>query len=178
MITYKAEREMIRVKIYHGSLFIVEKPNLEILNYRTDFGKGFYTTTDINQAKRWTKIKKERMKEENIKRYINIYEYEENKELNILNFESATEEWLKFVFKNRQSDELVHQYDIVIGPVANDNLYQVLVSYENGIYNMEETIKRLKTYLLSNQISFHTLKALESIKYVETIEVGEEDEWR
>ena len=176
MITYKAEREMIRVKIYHGSLFIVEKPNLEILNYRTDFGKGFYTTTDINQAKRWTKIKKERMKEENIKRYINIYEYEENKELNILNFESATEEWLKFVFKNRQSDELVHQYDIVIGPVANDNLYQVLVSYENGIYNMEETIKRLKTYLLSNQISFHTLKALESIKYIETIEVGEEDE--
>lgn len=84
--------------------------------------------------------------------------------------------WVKFVFKNRQSDELVHQYDIVIGPVADDNLYQVLVSYENGVYDMEETIKRLKTYVLSNQISFHTLKSLECIKYIETIEVGEDNE--
>ena len=163
------------MKLYHGSTFIVEEPNLEILNYKTDFGKGFYTTTDIDQAKRWTKIKKERLEKQginnNIHQYINIYEYTENEELNILNFEEATEEWLKFVFKNRESDELVHQYDIVKGPVANDNLYQVLVSYENGAYDLEETIKRLKTYLLTNQISFHTIKALEYIKYVETIEV-------
>ena len=168
------------MKIYHGSIFIVKNPNLEILNYRTDFGKGFYTTTDIEQAKRWTKIKKERAqvrnKNEKIKRYINIYEYTENKNLNILKFEEATEEWLKFIFKNRQSDGLIHQNDIVIGPVANDNLYQVLVSYENGIYDIEETIKRLKTYLLSSQISFHTLKSLECIKYIETIEVGDKDE--
>ena len=109
---------MINLKIYHGSTFIVESPSLEILNYRTDFGKGFYTTTDIEQAKRWTKIKKGRMeegnKEKNLRRYINIYEYTENENLNILNFEATTEEGLKFVFKNRQSDELVHQYDIVI----------------------------------------------------------------
>ena len=71
---------------------------------------------------------------------------------------------------------IINKYDIVIGPVADANLYQVLVSYENGIYDMEETIKRLKTYILSNQISFHTLKSLECIKYIETIEVGEEDE--
>lgn len=165
------------MKIYHGSTFIVKEPDLEILNYRTDFGKGFYTTTDIEQAKRWTKIKKDRIEKEykgqNLKRYVNIFEYKENEDLNILKFEEATEEWLKFVFKNRQSDELVHQYDIVIGPVADDNLYQVLVNYENGVYDIEETIKRLKTYLLSNQISFHTLKALECIKYLETIEVKE-----
>ncbi len=171
---------MKKLRIYHGSTVIVENPSLEILNYRTDFGKGFYTTTDIEQAKRWTKIKKGRIEKEQlnaqIHQYVNIYEYTENENLTILNFEEATEEWLKFVFMNRQSDELVHKYDIVIGPVANDNLYQVLVSYENGIYDIEETIKRLKTYLLSNQISFHTLKSLECIKYIETIEVGDENE--
>ena len=165
------------MKIYHGSTVIVEKPSLEIVNHRTDFGKGFYTTTDVEQAKKWTKIKRKRMELENNKvnvhQYINVYEYTESNELNVLNFEDATEEWLKFVFINRQSNELVHKYDIVIGPVANDDLYQVLVNYEEGIYNVEETIKRLKTYLLSNQISFHTSKALECIKYVETIEVGE-----
>lgn len=168
------------MRIYHGSTFRVEKPNLEILNYRTDFGKGFYTTTDMEQAKRWAKIKKGRLEKternEELHQYINVYEYKEDKNLNILNFTEATEEWLKFVYKNRQSDELVHQYDIVIGPVADDNLYQVLVNYENGVYDMEETIKRLKTYLLSNQISFHTLKSLEYVKYIETIEVGEENE--
>jgi len=169
------------MRVYHGSTFKVEKPNLDILNNRTDFGKGFYTTTDIEQAKKWSKIKKKRLEKENsnneIKQYVNVYEFMENDKLNILNFNDATEEWLKFVFKNRQSDELVHQYDIVIGPVANDNLYQVLTGYEDGIYNIEETIKRLKTYLLSNQISFHTLKSLETIKYIETIEIrGDENE--
>jgi len=169
------------MRVYHGSTFKVEKPNLDILNNRTDFGKGFYTTTDIEQAKKWSKIKKKRLEKENsnneIIQYVNVYEFIENDKLNILNFNDATEEWLKFVFKNRQSDELVHQYDIVIGPVANDNLYQVLTGYEDGIYNIEETIKRLKTYLLSNQISFHTLKSLETIKYIETIEIrGDENE--
>jgi len=165
------------LKVYHGSTFIVEKPNLEILNYRTDFGKGFYTTTDRKQAEKWTEIKKKRLGKEainkNIEQYVNVYEYIEDKNLHILNFTEATEEWLKFVMKNRESDTLVHQYDVVVGPVANDNLYQVLVGYENGMYDIEETIKRLKTYLLSNQISFHTLKSLECIKYIETIKVGE-----
>ena len=165
------------MKVYHGSTFIVEKPNLEVLNYRTDFGKGFYTTTDIEQAKRWSKIKKNRLKTyENIKQYVNIYEYTENNNLSILDFKEATEEWLKFVYRNRQSEGLTHEYDIVKGPVANDNLYQVLSGYEDGTYNIEETIRRLKTYLLSNQISFHTNEALSCIKYIETIEVGDKNE--
>ena len=54
---------MKKLRIYHGSTVIVENPSLEILNYRTDFGKGFYTTTDIEQPKRWTKIKKGRIKD-------------------------------------------------------------------------------------------------------------------
>lgn len=168
---------MRSLRIYHGSIFVVEKPNLEVLNFRTDFGKGFYTTTDLEQAKRWSGIKKKRLEKGNrIKQYVNIYEYTENNNLNILNFEEATEEWLKFVYKNRQSEGLIHEYDIVKGPVANDNLYQVLVGYENGTYNIEETIKRLKTYLLSNQVSFYTNEALNCIKYIETIEVGDENE--
>ena len=107
MIYIKREREMVNLKIFHGSTFIVEQPSLDILNFKTDFGKGFYTTTDVEQAKRWTKIKKERMEGEDkkqlLKRYINIYEYTENKELKILNFLEATEEWLEFVYKNRKS---------------------------------------------------------------------------
>lgn len=89
--------------------------------------------------------------------YINVFEYHEDNNLSILNFEEATKEWLRFVYKNRQSDGLVHQFDIVKGPVADDKLYRVLAGYEDGIYDEEEPIKRLKTYLLTNQIFFHTM---------------------
>ena len=170
---------MINLKLYHGSTFIVEKPSLEILNYRTDFGKGFYTTTDIEQAKRWTKIKKERIEEErnekNLKRYINIYEYTENKQLKILNFLEATGEWLDFVYKNRKTKKLLHDYDIVKGPVADDNLFATLRLYERNYTSKEDTIRALKTYKLVNQISFHTPKAIDTIKYIETKEVEENE---
>lgn len=167
------------LKIYHGSTFIVESPSLEILNYKTDFGKGFYTTTDIEQAKRWTKIKKERLEEgnnkQNLKRYINIYEYTENKNLKILNFLEATEEWLDFVYKNRKSEKLLHDYDIVKGPVADDNLFATLRLYERQYTSKEDTIKALKTYKLVDQISFHTEEAIKTIKYLSTEEVNENE---
>ena len=165
------------MKLYHGSTYIIDEPNLEILNYKTDFGKGFYTTTDYEQARKWAKIKMQRLAEvDNVHKYINVYEYKENANLKILNFETATKEWLEFVYANRKSDSLVHDYDIVKGPVADDRLYQVLAGYEDGTYDKDEAIKRLKTYVLSNQISFHTDLALNCLKYIETVEVGEDNE--
>lgn len=165
------------MKLYHGSICIISKPNLEILNYKTDFGKGFYTTTDYEQAKKWSKIKKQRLENQlNVHKYVNVFEYEEKVDLKILDFEEATKEWLQFVYSNRQSNTLMHNYDIVKGPVADDRLYQVLAGYEDGTYDEEETIKRLKTYVLSNQVSFHTDLALSCLKYVETIEAGDNNE--
>ena len=158
------------MKVYHGSTFIVKEPNIEMVNSRTDFGKGFYTTSNYEQAKKWSKIKKDRL-DEKVNMYVNIYEYTEDETLNILVFKEATEEWVKFVFLNRYSNVLVHEYDIVKGPVADDNVYTTLNFYEDKVYTLEETIKRLKTYVLVDQISFHTKKALESLKYIETIEI-------
>ena len=163
------------MKLYHGSTFIVKEPNLEILNYRTDFGKGFYTTTDIEQAKKWTKIKKERLEQEmldfELKKYINIYEYYENKDLKILDFVEATEEWLDFIYKNRISNELLHNYDIVKGPVADDNLFATLRLYERHYASKRDTIEALKTYKLVDQIYFHTEDALKTLNYIGTEEV-------
>ena len=163
------KEKTMNLKVYHGSIFKVEQPNLETLNHRTDFGKGFYTTNDYEQAERWAKIKRNRLHADSS--YVNVYEYTEDESLNILDFKETTEEWLKFVFKNRESDVLAHKYDIVKGPVANDNLYLTLSGYEKGIYDFEETIKRLKAYTLVNQVSFHTIKALDTINHIETIQV-------
>lgn len=163
------------MEVYHGSLKIVEKPNIDILNFRTDFGKGFYTTTDLEQARRWTRIKRERAEKEEIptrySQYVNVYEYIENSNLHILKFHEATEEWLDFVFENRNSNHLLHHYDIVVGPVANDNLYATLRLYERNYISKKETIKTLKTYKLNNQISFHTEQALKTIHFLKAEEV-------
>lgn len=160
------------MKIYHGSTFKVEEPNIGVLNFKTDFGKGFYTTSDIDQAKKWAIIKKRRTNSENA--FINVYEYTINKNLEILNFEKANGKWLDFIYDNRRSNTLIHQYDVVKGPVANDNLFGTLKLFEDNEITKKETLKRLKTYKLSNQISFHTKDALNSTKFIDTMEVNDE----
>ena len=165
------------MKLYHGSTYIIKEPTLEILNYKTDFGKGFYTTTDFEQAERWAITKSERLPlKEDVHKYVNVFEFEDNSDLNILNFEEATKEWLEFVYMNRKCERLEHNYDIIKGPVADDRLYKVLSGYEDGTYDVDETIKRLKTYVLANQISFHTEEAISLLRYIETIEVGDINE--
>lgn len=74
--------------------------------------------------------------------------------------------------KNRTSEKLLHEYDIVKGPVANDNLFATLRLYERNYISKEETIKALKAYKLINQISFHTNKSIETLKYINTEEVS------
>ena len=62
-----------------------------------------------------------------------------------------------------------HEYDIVLGPVANDNLYATISLYENAELSAEAAVVQLKTHVLFNQVSFHTDKALLQLRFVESI---------
>lgn len=64
-----------------------------------------------------------------------------------------------------------HYYDVVIGPVANDTLYQTFTLYEAGILTKPETIARLKVHPLFDQVSFHSHKALEHLKFIDAYPV-------
>lgn len=155
--------------IYHGSLEIVEQPQILEANRPLDFGTGFYTTSSLQQALRWVKL---RMEQNNVsKGYINIYEYSYKKGLNIRRFQSANEAWVNFVHANRTMQGYNHDYDIVIGPVANDNVYLSFNLYEAGIISKRELIRRLKTYKLVDQLLFHTEKSLETLEYIGNKEV-------
>ena len=155
--------------IYHGSLEIVEQPQILEDNRPLDFGTGFYTTSSLQQALRWVKL---RMEQNNVsKGYINIYEYSYKKGLNIRRFQSANEAWVNFVHANRTIQGYNHDYDIVIGPVANDNVYLSFNLYEAGIISKRELIRRLKTYKLVDQLLFHTEKSLETLEYIGNKEV-------
>jgi hypothetical protein len=154
--------------LYHGSTEIVENPRIFISDKFLDFGYGFCTTTSKEQALRWAIIKKNRTKSENS--YLNIYEIDDtvfsNNSFSILNFNNPSREWLEFVINNRRG-MIMHNYDLVCGPVANDTLYRTFVLYESGVLTFEETIKRLKTSELFDQISFHSEKALENLRFKE-----------
>ena len=159
--------------IYHGSNVVVEKPKILHGGRLLDFGTGFYTTSYKEQAIRWTEqvVKRQGPKE----RILSIYEFDvetANRDLTIARFDKPDGEWLDFVCANRIGREDVRTYDIAIGPVANDKVYSVVQFYENGVYDKEEAIKRLKVEELFNQILFHSERSLTYINFTGFEELG------
>lgn len=151
-------------ELYHGSLEIVEKPEIRKPNRTLDYGVGFYLTSSEEQAKSWIKRK---LRNDITIGYLNIYEYDSTKErdFNVLQFESADENWLDFVMANRMDSNFTHNYDIVKGPVANDRVYASFALFEARLIDKQTLINELRTYKLVNQILIHTPKALECIKW-------------
>ena len=148
--------------LYHGGTEIVEKPRILESARMLDFGKGFYTTTNREQAVRWAQKVAVRRKID--AKFISVYEFDldaAEKELTILRFDQPDAAWLDFVSTCRSGKRADKEYDLVFGPVADDNVYATLQLYELGILDKEETLKRLKIESLFNQILFHTEKALE-----------------
>ena len=159
------------MKLYHGSLEIVEKPVVRQSNRTLDYGQGFYTTTSEQQAEDWVK---RRLKESDAMRgYVNVYEYDKLNcsSLNCLMFDAPTEEWVDFVMRNRTERGFTHDYDIVYGPVANDRVYAAFALYEGGLLDKQNLITELKTYKLVDQFLFHTETALQALKFFEAKEM-------
>lgn len=153
------------MKIYHGSLEIVTNPEIRKPNRTLDYGEGFYTTTDYNQAKDWV----QRHNKDVVQGYVNVYEVniEEVKKKNTLWFDSPSEEWIEFVDNNRNNPDFTHSYDFVYGPVANDRVYACFALYESGVFNKEDLLRELKVYDLVDQLLFHTDAALKCLEFKE-----------
>ncbi|MBD5399442.1 MAG: DUF3990 domain-containing protein [Treponema sp.] len=163
------------MNIYHGSLETVKTPKIvpRKNGHTCDFGLGFYATTDYNQAERWTRL---RMKaNQNKNGFVNEYLIDDgllqNEALKILKFDCADASWLDFVVRNRSDRNFTHDYDLVFGKVANDNVYATIGLYEDGFLNKDETISRLKTFSLVDQILFHTEKSLQYVTFLGATEI-------
>ena len=159
------------MKLFHGSLEIVRKPEIRKANRTLDYGSGFYSTTSFEQAEAWVKRRMDEAKSG--KGYVNVYNIPEvfPSTLRQLVFQSATEEWVDFVMRNRTEKGYVHDYDIVYGPVADDRVYAAFALFEGGLLNKQDLIKELKAYMLVDQYLFHTDAALQTLTFVEAKEV-------
>jgi len=157
------------MKLYYGSNIVIKELKILTPNRRLDFGVGFYLTSSYEQAQKWAKLTYERVKEG--KPIVNIYEFNVDDLLNlkVLKFDNANKEWLSFVSANRNIDDYKCDYDVVIGPVANDRTMPVLRLYFLGIYDEKETIKRLLTQNLKDQYTFKSERALKTLKFLEII---------
>lgn len=155
------------MKVYHGSLHHVKKPIADRGRSSTDFGKGFYTTTNFEQAKRWA-LNRQKATGKDAKAIVSVYEIEDNllnsTTYKIEKFNSPDANWLSFVINCRKS--ILHNYDIVFGPVADDKIYTTITLYESQVLTAEETVARLKVNEFFNQISFHNNKAISELKYI------------
>jgi len=156
------------MKVYHGSYCEIDKIDLSKGELARDFGLGFYVTNIYRQAEYWA-IRKG--KQHKIKGVINEYVFYESAFIGsyfkTLRFADYSEEWLDFVVINRQNDttENLHDYDIVEGPVADDDIATRITVYLAGGITKNEFLEELKfKHTASHQIAFCTQKSLQMIK--------------
>lgn len=163
--------------LYHGSNISIDKIDLGKCRPYKDFGKGFYLTEIKEQA---IKMANRVAKIYGGTPVVNIYELSDfvirNEELNIYDFGTEpTVQWASFVMNNRNcsftqfaSNEcnLDNKYDIVIGPVADDDMAMLFRQYQNKWIDFSVLLKGLTFKSTTNQYSFHTIKSLEYIQKV------------
>jgi hypothetical protein len=163
--------------LYHGSDQIIKTPELRPSIRTLDFGSGFYTTTNKEQAVNFAiKVYDRSIRTGSIPKgkFISIYEVDYDtmqRELDILHFEYADEAWLDFIIANRRNFYTGKKHDIIYGPVANDTIYRTLIAFETEELSKTETIARLRVRQLFDQMTFASERSLSFLKFSSFMEV-------
>lgn len=160
--------------LFHGSIKRVETIDLSLANPKRDFGAGFYTTSDSKQAISFSRIIAKRNGLN--KGVVSSFKYEEDGALRVLRFDSANLEWLDFILFNRGfalKEDARLEYDLIVGPVANDQVGQTLNLLITGAYGepssqaaREFAISILLTEKLVDQWVFKTQAAIDRLDFI------------
>ena len=145
--------------LYHGSNVEVRDPRLLKTQRDLDFGKGFYTTSDLEQAEKWARRTAARLEQQ--QSFVSVYKVDEEKLFSL--------RILRFVVANRKGITSADQWDMICGPVANDQTMPVIDLFLDGMYDEDETIKRLLPQKLKDQYTFKTLEAIRLLQCREVI---------
>lgn len=143
------------MKIYHGSSIEVLVPEIRKGKFTKDFGEGFYCTVLQEQAERWAARKTPSV--------ISEYEYTPVTGLNVLEFKEMTDEWLDFIVACRRGIE--HQYDIVIGAMADDQVFNYINDFVDGIITREQFWVLAKFKHPTHQMCFCSPESLACLEF-------------
>ena len=157
------------MKLYHGSTVIIDNIDVSFSHIGKDFGYGFYLSDNFDQAFKMAQFKSEQSAGSSP--YVTTFEWDEralaDSESKCLRFDDYSIEWAEFVLKNRKntSSQNCHDYDIVIGPIANDKVGAQIRRYEFGDITVEQLVSRLKYQKgLTIKYFFATPKAIQQLK--------------
>lgn len=156
--------------VYHGTTEIIKLPDVRHSKKYLDFGMGFYLTTYEEQAKKWAVRRGMRQEKTAI---VNVYDMEDNWEkYRVLSFEKENEKWLEFVCSCRKGEIRNKGYDIIIGNVANDDVFKTVDMYFRGLWDKKKALEELRYYKMNNQICIVNQETLEQVlTYRESYEV-------
>lgn len=158
------------IKLYHGSNIEIDKIDLSKTKIGKDFGKGFYLNPNFDQAYKMAVRAKNINKEGS--EIVSAFEFRDEvlnqAELNVKIFTDYSKEWADFVVANRnnKSPIPIHSYDIVVGPIADDNVGTQIYRYSRGFINHEKLIAELKFDAPSIQYFFGTENAIKYLKKI------------
>lgn len=153
--------------LYHGTNAEFDKIVLKKSKPNKDFGQGFYLSREYAQAMEMAKTKVEQL--ETGTPTVLTYEVDEGQmdKLKVLSFNDYSEEWAKFILLNRNnaSREPAHDYDIVIGPIANDRVGVQLWKYETRSIDLPTLVHNLRNMKgVTFQYFFGTDRAIRTLK--------------
>lgn len=155
--------------LYHGSNLEFDKIDLLKSKPNKDFGRGFYLSDNYNQAMEMAKTKVEQLEWGTPAVMAYDVDLDLLKSLQVLSFEDYSEDWAKFILLNRNNASVnqAHNYDVVIGPIANDTVGAQLWRYEIRSIDMPTLVKNLR-YMkgLTIQYFFGTEKAIQTLKRI------------
>ena len=148
--------------LYHGSYIQITKPDLAHSRQNVDFGIGFYTMPMRVQAEKWCEKFKRRGREG----VVSVYSFNPGTEdeLKILKFDSYSEEWLDFILNCRRGNDDT-DYDVVVGGVANDKVFNTVELFFDGLIDKTEAIRRLRYEKPNLQVCFRSRKALDRLHF-------------
>ncbi len=154
------------MKLYHGTNAEILQIDLKESRVGKDFGIGFYLTPDKQVAQRQAERKFEQYGVGEAR----VYEYtiDDNalQALKVLQFDCYTMEWARFVLMNRKNRTRtqVHNYDVVIGPIADDVIGYQIRRVEEGIITEEQFLEEIKYHTVTIQYMFATDMAIQSLQ--------------
>lgn len=158
------EKEDTYMKVYHGSNVKVPNPKIRVVGYNKDFGFGFYCTYIERQAQRWAISKRN-------PHIVNVYDYNYNPDDSLImkTFAEMTDEWLDFVAACRHGE--AHSYDIVEGPMEDDEVWDYVEDFLSGRISREAFWALARFKHPTHQILFCTDRALGTLTYNSSYEL-------
>lgn len=139
--------------LYHTSNEEIKNPDINIGRSNADFGKGFYLTTDREFTYRWAK--------ENA--VVNEYELDET-DLIIHKFDRNVD-WFNYIYNNRGFKDNL-KVDVIVGPIANDTIFDTLGIIGSGYLKPEDAVKLLMIGPEYTQVAIKTEKAAKQLHFI------------